>query len=341
MQLQEILPKLTAWFPPEDHKERKLPGGGRWFYIPHQAITRHLNEVCPGEWHTKINSTNIAGDYTVILLELTICGVTRTGVGDDKTFPETNEEGKAKIIGTPPVRAFRNAFKVACEQFGICSYLDEQSSNRNAFIKFMQSKGDLRAYKYAQENEWKEAGAMGTAKKSAADNVSAGIESSSFITEGQRKRLWAIAKTELKLSDEQIKTNLKRYGFEKTEDITRDKYEVLIEHLRSVARFQEPYPASNEVIKQVRSVTGHDPAWILSQCKHYGYERPGTMPPEFLEKLVADICADWVTRSGVIGDRTAAYTSIQGVIAFANGAGQPLVEAALKWIERHRSGIPV
>ncbi|WP_143861768.1 hypothetical protein [Nostoc linckia] len=104
--------------------------------------SQRLNAVCPGEWHTRVNSTNIAGDYTVVMLELTICGVTRTGIGDDKTFPELNEQGKAKTIGSPPIKAFRSAFKDAAEQFGICAYLDDQKAKRNEFAKYMASKGD-------------------------------------------------------------------------------------------------------------------------------------------------------------------------------------------------------
>ncbi|MEH2152086.1 Rad52/Rad22 family DNA repair protein [Nostoc sp.] len=156
MQLEEILPKLTEWFAPEEHKDRTLPGGGRWFYIPHQSITQRLNAVCPGHWHTKVNSTNIAGDYTVVIVELSICGVTRTGIGDDKTFPELNDNGKAKIIGTPPVRAFRSAFKDAAEQFGICAYLDDQKAKRNEFAQYMAKKGDQRANKFITENGWVE-----------------------------------------------------------------------------------------------------------------------------------------------------------------------------------------
>lgn len=165
MNLEDILPKLQEWFAPEEHKERKLPGGGRWFFVPHQTITQRLNTVCPSHWHTKVNSTTLTGDYTVIMLELTICGVTRTGIGDDKTFPELNDEGKTKIIGTPPVRAFRSAFKDACEQFGIVAYLDEQKANRNAFAKYMASKGDMRAYKFDKENSEIEVGARGTKRQ--------------------------------------------------------------------------------------------------------------------------------------------------------------------------------
>ncbi|MFK0733707.1 MAG: Rad52/Rad22 family DNA repair protein [Gloeotrichia echinulata GP01] len=154
MNLEEILPQLQEWFAPEEHKDRTLPGGGRWFYVPHQSITQRLNAVCPGHWHTKVNSTNIAGDYTVVMVELTICGVTRTGIGDDKTFPELNEQGKAKVIGTPPVRAFRSAFKDAAEQFGICAYLDDQKAKRNEFAQYMAKKGDQRANKFITENGW-------------------------------------------------------------------------------------------------------------------------------------------------------------------------------------------
>ncbi|MHC5824864.1 MAG: Rad52/Rad22 family DNA repair protein, partial [Nostoc sp.] len=156
MQLEEILPKLIEWFAPEEHKERTLPGGGRWFFIPHQSITQRLNAVCPGHWHTQVNSTNIAGDYTVVMVELTICGVTRTGIGDDKTFPELNEQGKAKTIGSPPVKAFRSAFKDAAEQFGICAYLDDQKAKCNEFAKYMASKSDQRANQFIIENGWVE-----------------------------------------------------------------------------------------------------------------------------------------------------------------------------------------
>ncbi|QLE42291.1 hypothetical protein FD723_18905 [Nostoc sp. C052] len=156
MNLEDILPKLIEWFTPEEHKERTLPGGGRWFFVPHQTITQRLNNVCPGEWHTKVSSTNIAGDYTVMLVELTICGVTRTGIGDDKTFPELNEQGKAKTIGSPPIKAFRSAFKDAAEQFGICAYLDDQKAKRNEFAKYMAKKGDQRANKFITENGWVE-----------------------------------------------------------------------------------------------------------------------------------------------------------------------------------------
>lgn len=160
MNLEDIQSALEAKFLPSQHKDRTLPGGGRWFYVPHQTITDRLNAVCPGHWQSKVGSIAGAGDFTVVFLELTICGVTRTGVGDDKTFPETNDRGKSKVIGTPAVRAFRNAFKDAAEQFGICSYLDDQKegASKQEFIRYMQGKGDGRAQKFAMENGWSQQG---------------------------------------------------------------------------------------------------------------------------------------------------------------------------------------
>lgn len=299
MQLEEILDKLSAWFPPEDHKERKIPGGGRWLYVPHQEITKRLNEVCAGYWHTKVTSINVSGDYTVVMLELTICNVTRVGIGDDKTFPELNDEGKAKIIGTPPVRAFRNAFKDACEQFGICGYLDEQSSNKQAFIKYMQSKGDLRAYKYAQENEWKEVGAMGNPKS---------------LNKGVKKPVTNDVRSH-PLQSHPLQSH--------TEEPTKPPA-------------QDLYPANNLVVKQVRSITRHNPDWIYAQCRRHGYDRPGMMPPDALEKLICDMCADWAVTTKVIANTEGGYNSIQGAISFARNSGQSLTTAALSWLERHK-----
>lgn len=164
MQLDDIQKELNAWFPPEAHKERKLPGGGKWFYLSHQAIRDRLNEVCFGYWQDEISPPVISGDYVTVCCKLTICGITRTGIADNKTYPELNDEGKAKIIGSPIVNAARHAFRDAAEKFGAGAYLDEQKGEtRNKFVAYMSKKGDYRAKNFAQTNEWVESGAMGVA----------------------------------------------------------------------------------------------------------------------------------------------------------------------------------
>jgi hypothetical protein len=133
--LEEILPALQTYFEVSEHKERPIPGGKKWFYVPHQCITERLNKVCPGDWHTRVVHPQAMGDYSCVYVELTICGVTRTGVGDDKMLADDR-----KMVGTPAVRAFRSAFKDAAEQFGIAAYLDAQKGNdRQKFLNYMLS----------------------------------------------------------------------------------------------------------------------------------------------------------------------------------------------------------
>ncbi|MFL9458900.1 hypothetical protein AB0758_48960 [Tolypothrix bouteillei VB521301_2] len=97
------------------------------------------------------------------------------------------------------------------------------------------------------------------------------------------------------------------------------------------------YPANNTVVKRIRTITGHDANWIYAQCGHYGYDRPAMMPPEDLEKLICDMCADFAFSVGAAVNRTGALTSIQSALNFAKQSGQPIVDAALMWLERHQS----
>lgn len=83
----------------------------------------------------------------VYMCRLTICGVTRVGIGD-----KSNETSP---YGTPAQRAFRAAFKDAAEQFGIAAYLDDQTGNKTkeAFARYMHSKGNSKpANEYLRQN---------------------------------------------------------------------------------------------------------------------------------------------------------------------------------------------
>ncbi len=165
-ELIDIKEQLTKWFLPEEHLERKLPGGKAWFYIPHQVIRDRLNKVCYGDWEETYSTPTTNGNQTSIACRLTIYGITRTGIADDKTFPELNGQGKEKIIGSVIVNIARHSFRDAAEKFGVATYLDEQvGSKKKAFIDYMTNKGDRRASQFTQENEWKQAGAMGIKKE--------------------------------------------------------------------------------------------------------------------------------------------------------------------------------
>lgn len=160
------------------------------------------------------------------------------------------------------------------------------------------------------------------------------------ISKKQRDRLWAIGKSELKLTDEKIKAAYKHFGFGSSDDITPDKYDQIIQYMHEQASPNQPtqdlYPAHNNLVKQVRKITNHSPDWIVAQCKAYGYSQLGDMPSDQIGKLLAEMGADYAYGNGSIRNRDGAYMSFQGAIAFAQSSGQPILDAALAWLARHQ-----
>lgn len=148
MEFREIVAKLKEPFPSHAHVERPLPGGGRWLYIKWQDIRERLDEVYP-EWSCTWGEISYVGDFCVTTCTITIAGVSRQAPG--------NAPVTTKSIGTPIERAVADAFKNSAEAFGVGRYLDDQKFTAN----YLSQKGDMRAYKFAKENEQIEAGARG------------------------------------------------------------------------------------------------------------------------------------------------------------------------------------
>jgi hypothetical protein len=152
----ETITALKAPFPPEDHKERKLPGGGRWFFIPWQIIRARLNSTCP-DWACEYSDPiELPSGETIIRCRITIEGVTREGVGVAPAA-EFNDQNKRKGIGSPVETAIADALKNAAENFGVGAYLD----NQEWVASYLQKKGDGRGMKNFRENDFKANGAMG------------------------------------------------------------------------------------------------------------------------------------------------------------------------------------
>ena len=226
MKLADILPDLTRPFEAAEHKERKLPGGGTWWFIPWQTIRDRLNEVCPEDWTAEYSDPVVAAEHVVIRCTLTICGVARTGVGNDKAYPDK------QTYGTPIERAVADAFKAAAEAFNIAAYLDDQSQGKREFtIRYLQSKGDGRGLKAAAENGWipgnlnpekqadrrqqQAASEVAQIRKKAGDRT---------ITEPQISRLTTLAK-KAGYTDGGLRQLVYGYGFQSRKDITITKYE--------------------------------------------------------------------------------------------------------------------
>ncbi len=327
-----------------------MPGGQRkWVYLRWQTIRERLDEVCP-DWIIDYSEIQYLGNDAICRCGITILGVRKEAIAS-VPISILSSGGLEMSRGSAADRLAAEALKNSAEVWGVGRYLDDREFTIRYLWERMaeldnEAQGEIRRLSEQYKIDKKYAPQPKSKNETGFIHALSGTSSIAFITQAQAKRLWAIAKTELKLSDEQVKGAIKYFGFEKTESISQDKYESLINYLRTVARSavaaaQDLYPANNDIVRQVRSRTLHDPNWILTQCKHYGYERPGAMPPEYLEKLVADMCVDWALSGGVMSDRAQAYTSIQGAISFANGAGQPLVEVAVKWLDRHQSSMPV
>ncbi|MBN3875280.1 ERF family protein [Nostoc sp. JL23] len=62
-----------------------------------------------------------------------------------------------------------------------------------------------------------------------------GVNPAQTITEPQAKRLWAIARNELKLSDGDVRSVLAGFNLEKTSDIPTNKYDSVIQSMKDFA----------------------------------------------------------------------------------------------------------
>lgn len=223
MEFQEILLELKKPFRPEQHQERQLPGGGRWFYITWQDIRERLDEVCP-EWSCTWTEPIYIGDYCHISCTITICNVSRQAPGN-APIELISSKGKDMARGTPIERATADAFKNAAEAFGIARYLDDQVKT----VNLLHKQGDGRAYKFVKENEQIQVGARGVTKQPTGEKL---------ITPGQIGRLWAIAK-KLNLSDQEVGQVVVNCGFSSVEGITMKLYDKVIQEIEnlSVATF--------------------------------------------------------------------------------------------------------
>jgi hypothetical protein len=215
----EILAALKQPFKPDQHIERKLPGGGRWFFIPWQDIRERLDEVYP-EWSCTWTEPCYIGDYCHISCTIIIAGISRQAPGNAPIQLISNE-GKDMARGTPIERATADAFKNAAEAFGIARYLDDQTKT----VSLLHKQGDHRAYKFAKENEQIDVGARGIAKQPTGEKL---------ITPGQVGRLWAIAK-KLKLSNEEVGSAIANHGFSSAEEISMKLYDKVIQSIENLS----------------------------------------------------------------------------------------------------------
>jgi hypothetical protein len=147
-EFQLILKQLREPFPPEDHAERDLPGGGKWLFVSWQKIRARLDQVCP-DWAISYCTPQYLDKYCVVSCTITINGVSRQALGNAE-IELLSRSGKDMSRGTPIERAIADAFKNAAESFGVCAYLDDQK-----FVaRYLRQAGDFRADKLQRDSRY-------------------------------------------------------------------------------------------------------------------------------------------------------------------------------------------
>lgn len=252
-EVREILARLREPFPAHLHHERDLPGGGKWFFIKWQDIKDRLDEVCP-DWQVEYGTPVYLDKYCVVSCTLTIAGIKRQALGNAE-IEVLSRSGKDMSRGTPVERSLADAFKNAAEAFGVAAYLDEQSEDKRKFtIRYLQKQGDGRGVQVARDNGMIP-GNLPTAeqKRDRARAEQADLEArrttatATAITEPQRKRLWAIAKTEGGFTDAGFKRLVEGCGFASSTQITTNKYNEICDRAKDPSQAaiynQEPEDA--------------------------------------------------------------------------------------------------
>lgn len=253
MNLEEILPALTAWFSASEHKKRTIKGGGDWWYLPHTTIRDRLNAVCPGEWQTKYTLSHQEPDGDpVYFCELTICGVTKTGIGD--------KSAENSPYGTPSERSFRKAFVDACEQFGIAAYLDDQKGNREEFARYMHKHGNSQPATQLQNERRttpkpatpnppaKPFGQSAKPARQVTPSPAPTAATTSVISQAQLQRFWTIARGR-GYSDAAVRCLIEAHGFSSSKEITVNAYETVCRKAED-PEYAEMYNSKAEQFEQ-------------------------------------------------------------------------------------------
>lgn len=222
-ELKVIFAKLKEPFKPEDHIERDVRGGSKWFFVPWQKVRERLDEACP-DWQVEYGTPTYLDKYCMVSCKLTIAGITREALGNAE-IELLSSSGKDMSRGTPIERAIADAFKNAAEAFGVAAYLDEQSQDKREFtIRYLHSKGDGRGVKLARQNNWTPGNLPTAAEKKAQAAKPARTAKPMPISTEQGKRFWAIAR-QGGYSDGAVRKLLEVYQITSTKDITTDIYD--------------------------------------------------------------------------------------------------------------------
>ena len=253
-EVKRIQAELRKPFAPEIHGIRELPGRGYWAFVPHHQYRERLDEVYP-EWEANYTHVEQITSDVICKCTITILGISKQAIGS-VPLVAAEKDGRDVSRGSAADRLAAEAFKNACEAWGVGRYLDRQGEvahylNINATKLDNKTRSKLKVF----GNYLREKGELPPVSSTVSmpkldDNSPSTIPpaKTGVISEAQVERLWAIAK---KLPTEVTKAIVKKIvGVDSSNDLPWAKYnEVIkvIEHEVAVRDTMQPAPIPNSL----------------------------------------------------------------------------------------------
>jgi hypothetical protein len=241
-EIKRIQSELRKPFAPEVHGIRELPGRGYWAFAPHHEYRERLDEVYP-EWQASYTPIEQITSDVICRCTITILGISKQAIGS-VPLVAAEKNGKDVSRGSAADRVAAEAFKNACEAWGVGRYLDKQGDvahylNTNATKLDYETRNKLRplADYLRGKGELPPANSNLIMPKLDAPDTDLSqpvpVVKGKCISEGQGKRLWAIAKQN-KMESSAVKHIVRNIaGVESTKDIPVHIYEQVIAAITS------------------------------------------------------------------------------------------------------------
>ncbi|MEH1777057.1 Rad52/Rad22 family DNA repair protein [Nostoc sp.] len=238
-ELRRIQAELKKPFPASLHEFRELPGGGKkWVFLKWQTIRERLDEVAP-EWISDYSEIQYLGNDAICRCGITILGVRKEAIAS-VPISITSSSGKEMSRGSAADRLAAEAIKNAAEAWGVGRYLDDQAFTIRYLWERMSELNDaacgqvrLLSEQYKIQIKTAHVAPTKTIREPSSDSLK--VIPVQTITEAQAKRLWAIARNEFHLSDEDVRRAIAKFGYDSTTAIAPNRYDAVIQEMRDLA----------------------------------------------------------------------------------------------------------
>lgn len=233
-ELKRIQSELRKPFPPESHGIRELPGRGYWAFVAHHDYRERLDEICP-EWESSYTPIEQITSEVICKCTITILGISKQAIGS-VPLVAAEKNGKDVSRGSAADRLAAEAFKNACEAWGVGRYLDDQGTvahylNSNAVKLDYETRNKLKSLGDYLRGKGELPPVNSNVVMPRLDAPQPSPQPENLISEKQVSRLWAIAKP---LPQEVTRNIVKNVaGVDSNKEIPRTKYDAVVRAIES------------------------------------------------------------------------------------------------------------